>query len=121
MLILFSDVVFAFSMNVKYILSEKDIFVLLLTLKIIIMVSFFISDNLTGSDEITNQVYLGRPWRGYGQAAFISCKASSHIKPEGYHYWQESRKNTCKLSIYKTLNEKELASFTKVLNEKRSR
>ena len=56
-------------------------------------------------------------WRDYGQAAFISCKASSHIKPEGYHYWQESRKNTCKLSIYKTLNEKELASFTKVLNE----
>lgn len=43
MLILFSDVVFAFSMNVKYILSEKDIFVLLLTLKIIIMVLFFIS------------------------------------------------------------------------------
>lgn len=32
-----------FSMNVKYILSEKDIFVLLLTLKIIIMVLFFIS------------------------------------------------------------------------------
>lgn len=77
----------------------------------------FYKCNLTGSDEITNQVYLGRPWRDYGQAAFISCKASSHIKPEGYHYWQESRKNTCKLSIYKTLNEKELASFTKVLNE----
>ena len=76
----------------------------------------FYKCRLTGSDEIKNRVYLGRPWRDYGQACFISCKASSHIKPEGYHYWQESRKETCRLSIYETLNEKDLASFIKVLD-----
>lgn len=76
----------------------------------------FYKCRLTGSDEIKNRVYLGRPWRDYGQACFISCQASSHIKPEGYHYWQESRKETCRLSIYETLNEKGLASFVKVLD-----
>lgn len=76
----------------------------------------FYKCRLTGSDEIKNRVYLGRPWRDYGQACFISCQASSHIKPEGYHYWQESRKETCRLSIYETLNEKDLASFIKVLD-----
>lgn len=76
----------------------------------------FYKCRLTGSDEIKNRVYLGRPWRDYGQACFISCQASSHIKPEGYHYWQESRKETCRLSIYETLNEKDLASFVKVLD-----
>lgn len=77
----------------------------------------FYKCNLTGFDEIKNQVYLGRPWRDYGQAAFISCKASSHIKKEGFHYWNESRQTTCRLSIYQTLNEKDVASFAKILNK----
>ena len=72
---------------------------------------------LTANKNVVDCVFLGRPWRDYGQAAFIDCEASSHIKSEGYHYWSKERMNTCKLSIYKTLDRKNLAVFTKVLTD----
>lgn len=34
-------------------------------------------------------VYLGRPWRNYGQAVFIECELGEHIKPEGFDDWNK--------------------------------
>ena len=32
-------------------------------------------------------VYLARPWRDYGMAAFENCSYGSHIAPEGFDKW----------------------------------
>ena len=34
-------------------------------------------------------VYLGRPWREYAKAIFISCEIGNHIKGEGFHDWNK--------------------------------
>lgn len=33
--------------------------------------------------------YLGRPWRKYGKAAFISCEIGAVIMPDGFDDWQD--------------------------------
>lgn len=39
-------------------------------------------------------VYLARPWREFAQAVFLNCWMGNHIKPEGFHDWdnEENRK-----------------------------
>ncbi len=34
-------------------------------------------------------VYLGRPWRPFGKAAFLNCNLEKIIKPEGWHNWDK--------------------------------
>lgn len=34
-------------------------------------------------------VYLGRPWREYGQTVLIHCYMDRHIIPEGWHDWDK--------------------------------
>ena len=34
-----------------------------------------------------NTVYLGRPWRDYGQVVLLECNLGPHIKEEGWHDW----------------------------------
>jgi len=34
-----------------------------------------------------NTVYLSRPWREYAKSVFINCNYGPHIKPEGFHDW----------------------------------
>ncbi len=46
----------------------------------------FINCRLTG-DAAPKSVYLGRPWRNYGKAAFINCWMGAHIMDEGWHNW----------------------------------
>lgn len=41
---------------------------------------------LTADKNVTD-VYLGRPWRTYAKTAFIECEMGNHIKPEGWHNW----------------------------------
>ena len=38
------------------------------------------------------KAYLGRPWRSYGQSAFIRCEMGDHIRPEGWHNWGDKAK-----------------------------
>lgn len=78
----------------------------------------FMNCNLTANENLENKVYLSRPWRDYGQAAFISCKVSSHIKSEGFHFWNQERAKTCRFYEYNTLDSTNLASFAHRLNEK---
>ncbi|MCR5112988.1 MAG: hypothetical protein K6A63_03505 [Acholeplasmatales bacterium] len=49
----------------------------------------FYKCNLIKENGVKN-VYLGRPWRDYGSAAFIDCKMDDHINPEGFNPWGNS-------------------------------
>ncbi len=44
---------------------------------------------LTAAPEAT-KVYLGRPWRPYAHTMFINCEMGSHIRPEGWHNWNNT-------------------------------
>ena len=39
------------------------------------------------ADEGVQGVFLGRPWRPYGQSVFIRCHMGEHIVPEGWNNW----------------------------------
>ncbi len=48
----------------------------------------FVFKNCTlTADEGVNKVYLGRPWRPYAYTSFIDCEMGEHIRPEGWHNW----------------------------------
>lgn len=51
----------------------------------------FYDCKLTASEGV-DKVYLGRPWRPYGQAVFIHCDLGSHILPIGWHNWNSKEK-----------------------------
>lgn len=44
-------------------------------------------------DENTHNVYLARPWRDYGNAAFIDSIYDKHIVPEGFNKWNETNRD----------------------------
>lgn len=44
-------------------------------------------------DEGASRVYLARPWRDYGNAAFIDSIYGSHIVPEGFHNWNGTNRD----------------------------
>ena len=50
----------------------------------------FYDCRLTAEEGV--KAYLGRPWRPYGQSAFIRCEMGSHIRPEGWHNWGDKAK-----------------------------
>ncbi len=38
-------------------------------------------------------IYLARPWRDYGMASFEECTYASHIAPEGFDKWNDTRRD----------------------------
>ncbi|MDO4311445.1 MAG: pectinesterase family protein [Prevotella sp.] len=54
---------------------------------------------LTADANVT-KVYLGRPWRDYGNTLFINCEMGRHIRPEGWHHWQKERQKTARYMEY---------------------
>lgn len=38
-------------------------------------------------------IYLARPWRDYGLAAFENCSYDVHIAPEGFDKWNDTRRD----------------------------
>lgn len=44
---------------------------------------------LTAAPSAT-KVYLGRPWRPYAHTLFMNCEMGSHIRPEGWHNWNNA-------------------------------
>ncbi len=46
------------------------------------------------SDSSKKEVYLGRPWRPYGAAAFIGCSLGQHIKSELFDDWEDISNRT---------------------------
>lgn len=47
----------------------------------------FYKCNLIKQNNNVKDVYLGRPWRDYGCAAFIECEMDDHINPLGFNKW----------------------------------
>lgn len=52
----------------------------------------FYKCNIIADENVTN-VFLARPWRDYGIAAFIDCKLGSHINPKGFDKWQNTNRD----------------------------
>lgn len=47
----------------------------------------FYNCKLTADSTVT-KVYLGRPWRPYGQSVFVHCEMGKHILPAGWDNWR---------------------------------
>ena len=60
---------------------------------------------LTAAPEAT-KVYLGRPWRPYAHTMFINCEMGSHIRPEGWHNWNDpNNESTARYGEYGSTGE----------------
>ena len=60
----------------------------------------FYKCNLIKEDKVKN-VFLARPWRDYGNCAFVDCKMDNHINPLGWNKWNNSnRDKTARFSEY---------------------
>ncbi len=58
------------------------------------------------ADEGVENVYLGRPWRPYGQAVYMYCYMDNHIHPEGWRVWHNKEcLNTPVMGEYKSTGE----------------
>lgn len=55
--------------------------------------------------EGVDKVYLGRPWRDYGYTLFMNCHLGKHIRPEGWHHWQQHREKTARYLEYNNSGE----------------
>ncbi|UPZ14923.1 pectinesterase family protein [Flavobacterium humidisoli] len=51
----------------------------------------FVDCKLTAKDKLVDKVFLGRPWRPYAQTIFINTDLGSHIIPEGWNAWIDTR------------------------------
>jgi len=51
----------------------------------------FTDCKLIAKDNTVDKVFLGRPWRPYAQTVFINTDIGSHIIPEGWNEWIDSR------------------------------
>ena len=76
---------------------------------------------LTAAED-ANQVYLGRPWRDYGYTLFMNCDLGHHIRPEGWHHWEQHREQTARYMEYNNrgegANTKTRVNWSKQLTKK---
>ena len=72
--------------------------------------------------EGVNEVYLGRPWRDYGYTLFMNCDLGAHIRPEGWHHWEQHREQTARYLEYNNrgpgANPQSRAAWSRQLNRK---
>ncbi|HUR98465.1 MAG TPA: pectinesterase family protein, partial [Pyrinomonadaceae bacterium] len=59
----------------------------------------FLNSTLT-SENTTDGIYLGRPWRDYGRTIFINTEMNAAIRPEGWHHWEPHREKTAFFAEY---------------------
>lgn len=52
----------------------------------------FYKCNILSTDD-SFDVYLSRPWRDYGMAAFIDCKIGKHINSKGFNKWDNTNRD----------------------------
>ncbi|MGM9969893.1 MAG: pectinesterase family protein [Anaeroplasma sp.] len=69
--------------------------------------------------ENVDDVYLARPWRDYGTAAFIDCNLGNHINKKGFDKWNNTnRDKTARFYEYTTNQDLSLReSWVKILNK----
>jgi pectinesterase len=51
----------------------------------------FLNSRITG-DVKKDSYYLGRPWRPHAKVVFMNTRLGDHIKPEGWHNWNDPEK-----------------------------
>jgi len=57
---------------------------------------------LTAADSAT-RVYLGRPWRPYAATVWLKCEMGGHIRPEGWHNWNNTEnEKTARYAEYRS-------------------
>jgi pectinesterase len=57
---------------------------------------------LTAADSAT-RVYLGRPWRPYAATVWLRCEMGRHIRPEGWHNWNNpDNEKTARYAEYRS-------------------
>jgi pectinesterase len=57
---------------------------------------------LTAADSAT-RVYLGRPWRPYAATVWLRCEMGGHIRPEGWHNWNNpENEKTARYAEYRS-------------------
>jgi pectinesterase len=58
----------------------------------------FLDCKLTGDGD---PAYLGRPWRDHAMVAFVRCEIGGHVRPEGWHNWNNpAREQTARFIEY---------------------
>ena len=64
--------------------------------------SGFVFDHctLTAAPELTDKVYLGRPWRPYATVVFLDTKMSDQINPAGWREWHPGETDSLKSAFY---------------------
>ena len=51
--------------------------------------------------DVTESIFLARPWRDYGKASFVGCKYGKHICSEGFDKWNDTeRDKTARFAEY---------------------
>ena len=80
------------------------------------------SDCIIGGSAPASSVYLGRPWRDYGQAVFLHCEMGEPIRPEGWDDWgKELARRECFFAEHQSQGPKSdpshRASFGRILSE----
>lgn len=65
---------------------------------------FFRHCTLTAAPDVKPaSVYLGRPWRDYARVLFLECAMGAHIRPAGWHNWNNPpREKTATFAEYKS-------------------
>jgi pectinesterase len=57
---------------------------------------------LTAADSATH-VYQGRPWRPYAATVRLRCEMGGHIRPEGWHNWNDpENEKTARYAEYRS-------------------
>jgi pectinesterase len=78
----------------------------------------FYKCNIKADSNVQN-VYLSRPWRDYGCAAFIECNIGNHILPSGFSNWNNtSRYETARYAEYSpNIDTSNRAKWAKMLSK----
>lgn len=55
---------------------------------------------LTADPGVSNNIYLGRPWRDYSTVIFMNTTIGAHINPAGWSAWKSSPTDRLKTATY---------------------
>ncbi|AIQ19701.1 pectin methylesterase [Paenibacillus sp. FSL H7-0357] len=50
---------------------------------------YLFKDCYLTADPNVDEVYLGRPWRGYAKTEMLNCRMGGHIHPSGWDNWED--------------------------------
>ena len=75
------------------------------------------------ADKDVDKVYLGRPWRPFAATIFMDCELGKHIRPEGWHNWNNAKnEETARYTEYSNKGEgastKDRVKWSKQLTKK---